>query len=92
MDAEKKFADVQKENMSDGLAFKSDDDPRITRIGKFIRKTSIDELPQLINVIKGDMSIIGPRPPLPREVVLYTPEHMDRLLVKGGLSCICQDV
>ncbi len=90
MDAEKKFADVQKENTSDGLAFKSDDDPRITRIGKFIRKTSIDELPQLINVIKGDMSIIGPRPPLPREVVLYTPEHMDRLLVKGGLSCICQ--
>ena len=90
MDAEQKFADVQKENESDGIAFKSDDDPRITRIGKFIRKTSIDELPQLINVIKGDMSIIGPRPPLPREVVLYTPEHMNRLLVKGGLSCICQ--
>lgn len=90
MDAEQKFSEVQKENKSDGLAFKSDEDPRITRIGKFIRKTSIDELPQLINVIKGDMSIIGPRPPLPREVVLYTPEHMDRLLVKGGLSCICQ--
>jgi lipopolysaccharide/colanic/teichoic acid biosynthesis glycosyltransferase len=90
MDAEKKFAEVQKENKSDGLAFKSDDDPRITRIGKFIRKTSIDEIPQLFNVIKGDMSIIGPRPPLPREVVLYTPEHMNRLLVKGGLSCICQ--
>lgn len=90
IDAEARFAEVQKENQSDGLAFKSDDDPRITRIGKFIRKTSIDELPQLWNVVKGDMSIIGPRPPLPREVVLYTPEQMDRLLVKGGLSCICQ--
>lgn len=90
MDAEARFADVQKENQSDGLAFKSDKDPRITRIGGFLRKTSIDELPQLFNVLKGDMSIIGPRPPLPREVVLYTPAQMERLLVKGGLSCICQ--
>lgn len=90
MDAEARFAEVQKENESDGLAFKSEHDPRITKIGGFLRKTSIDELPQLWNVLKGDMSIIGPRPPLPREVVLYTPEQMDRLLVKGGLSCICQ--
>ena len=90
VDAEAKFAEVQKENQSDGLAFKSENDPRITKIGGFIRKTSIDELPQLWNILKGDMSIIGPRPPLPREVVLYTPEQMDRLLVKGGLSCICQ--
>ncbi|MBP5362354.1 MAG: sugar transferase [Ruminococcus sp.] len=90
IDAEARFAEVQKENQSDGLAFKSDDDPRVTRIGKFIRKTSIDELPQFYNVLRGDMSIIGPRPPLPREVVLYTPDQMDRLLVKGGLSCICQ--
>ena len=90
MDAEAKFAEVQKDNKSDGIAFKSDDDPRITRFGKFIRKTSIDELPQLWNVLKGDMSLIGPRPPLPREVVLYTPAQMDRRLVKGGLSCICQ--
>lgn len=90
MDAEKKFAEVQKKNKCDGIAFKSDEDSRITRIGKFIRKTSIDEIPQLLNVLKGDMSIIGPRPPLPREVVLYTPEHMNRLLVKGGLSCVCQ--
>ena len=90
IDAEERFAQVQKENKSDGIAFKSDDDPRITRIGKFIRKTSIDELPQFWNVLKGDMSIIGPRPPLPREVVLYTPEQMNRLLIKGGLSCICQ--
>lgn len=90
VDAEEKFSEVQKENQSDGLAFKSDDDPRITKIGRFIRKTSIDELPQLFNILKGDMSIIGPRPPLPREVVLYTPDQMNRLLVKGGLSCICQ--
>lgn len=90
VDAEEKFAQVQKENESDGLAFKNAHDPRITRIGGFLRKTSIDELPQLLNVLQGSMSIIGPRPPLPREVVLYTPEQMDRLLVKGGLSCICQ--
>lgn len=90
MDAEAKFAEVQKKNKCDGLAFKSDDDPRITPIGHFIRKTSIDEIPQFFNVLKGDMSIIGPRPPLPREVVLYTPEQMNRLLVKGGLACTCQ--
>lgn len=90
IDAEARFSEVQKENQADGIAFKSDNDPRITKIGRWLRKTSIDELPQLWNVLKGDMSIIGPRPPLPREVVLYTPEQMDRLIVKGGLSCICQ--
>lgn len=89
-DAEEKFAEVQKSNQTDGIAFKSENDPRITKIGHFIRKTSIDELPQLWNVLKGDMSIIGPRPPLPREVVIYTPHQMERLIVKGGLSCICQ--
>lgn len=90
VDAEEKFYQVQKENETDGVAFKSENDPRITKFGKFIRKTSLDELPQLFNVIRGDMSIIGPRPPLPREVVLYTPEHMNRLLVKGGLACTAQ--
>ncbi len=90
VDAEAKFAEVQKKNQTDGIAFKSDNDPRVTKIGDFIRKTSIDELPQLFNILKGDMSIIGPRPPIPREVVLYTPDQMNRLLVKGGLSCICQ--
>ena len=90
VDAEKKFAEVQKENETDGLAFKSENDPRITKIGRFIRKASIDELPQLWDVFCGHMSIIGPRPPLPREVVLYTPHQMQRLMVKGGLSCICQ--
>lgn len=90
VDAEEKFAEVQKKNETDGLAFKSENDPRITKIGHFLRKTSLDELPQLWNVFCGQMSLIGPRPPLPREVVLYTPAQMDRLLVKGGLSCICQ--
>ncbi len=90
MDAEKRFKEVQKENQTDGLAFKSDNDPRVTRLGGVLRRLSIDELPQFLNVLQGSMSIIGPRPPLPREVVLYTPEQMDRLLVKGGLSCICQ--
>lgn len=90
VDAEKKFAEVQKENETDGLAFKSENDPRITKIGRFIRKASIDELPQLWDVFCGHMSIIGPRPPLPREVVLYMPHQMQRLMVKGGLSCICQ--
>ena len=90
VDAEDKFREVQKGNPTDGLAFKMEDDPRITKIGHFIRRTSIDELPQLWNVLKGDMSIIGPRPPLPREVNLYTPYQMQRLLVKGGLSCYCQ--
>ncbi len=90
VDAEAKFAEIQKQNETDGLAFKNANDPRVTKIGGFLRKTSLDELPQLWNILKGDMSIIGPRPPLPREVVLYTPRHMDRLLVRGGLSCIAQ--
>lgn len=89
-DAEARFAEVMKMNETDGLAFKMENDPRITRIGHFIRKTSIDELPQLLNILAGHMSIIGPRPPLPREVLHYTPYQMNRLTVKGGLACYCQ--
>ena len=86
-DAEAKLASLMDKNEMKGPAFKIEDDPRITKVGKFIRKTSIDELPQLINIIMGDMSIIGPRPPLPREVAQYTPYQMHRLDVKTGLAC-----
>ena len=72
VDAEAKLEALMDQNEMEGPAFKIENDPRITKIGKFIRKTSIDELPQLLNIIKGDMSIIGPRPPLPREVAEYT--------------------
>lgn len=77
-------------NEMQGPAFKMKDDPRITRFGRFIRKTSIDELPQLWNVLKGDMSIVGPRPPLPREVVQYTEHQCQRLAVKPGITCYWQ--
>lgn len=91
VDADKRFNEVAHLNeMGGNVAFKSKNDPRITKIGKFIRKTSIDELPQLFNILKGDMSIVGPRPPITREVIQYTPYQMNRLLVKGGLTCFWQ--
>lgn len=86
-DADKKLDELMDQNEMTGPAFKIRNDPRVTRVGDFIRKTSIDELPQLVNIIKGDMSIIGPRPPLPREVEQYTPYQMHRLDVKTGLAC-----
>lgn len=86
-DAEQKLEKLLERNEMNGPAFKIADDPRITKVGKFVRKTSIDELPQLLNIIRGDMSIIGPRPPLPREVAQYTPYQMHRLDVKTGLAC-----
>ena len=79
-----------KDNEMDGPVFKMKDDPRITRVGHFIRKTSIDELPQLVNILMGDMSIVGPRPGLPREVAQYTPYGWQRLYVTPGLSCYWQ--
>lgn len=90
MDAEERLAELQKYNQVDGPAFKMENDPRVTPVGSFIRKTSIDELPQLWNVLKGEMSIVGPRPPLPREVAQYTDWDWGRLAVKPGLTCYWQ--
>ncbi len=87
VDAEEKLASLMDKNEMSGPAFKLSDDPRVTRVGRILRKTSIDELPQLLNIIKGDMSIVGPRPPLPREVAQYTPYQLHRLDVKTGLAC-----
>ena len=78
------------QNEMSGPMFKMKDDPRITKVGKFIRKTSIDELPQLINVIKGDMSLVGPRPSLPKEVKEFEPWMYERLAVTPGLTCYWQ--
>ena len=78
------------QNEMDGPVFKIKDDPRITRIGKFLRKTSIDELMQLFNVLKGDMSFVGPRPPLPEEVAQYNDYQRLRLVVTPGLTCFWQ--
>jgi lipopolysaccharide/colanic/teichoic acid biosynthesis glycosyltransferase len=90
VDAEQRLEEILKDNEMDGPAFKMKDDPRITRVGHVIRKISLDELPQLINVLKGDMSIVGPRPALPREVELYTPEQKQRMFVTPGLTCYWQ--
>ncbi|MED3897039.1 sugar transferase [Priestia aryabhattai] len=89
-DAEERLKDLLELNETTGAMFKMKNDPRVTRIGHLIRKTSIDELPQLFNVLKGDMSLVGPRPPLPREVVEYTNYDMQRLLVVPGCTGLWQ--
>jgi lipopolysaccharide/colanic/teichoic acid biosynthesis glycosyltransferase len=88
--AEEKLAELLKHNEISGAMFKMKDDPRITKVGKFIRKTSIDELPQLFNVFKGDMSLVGPRPPLSREVALYSDYDKQRLMVTPGCTGLWQ--
>ncbi len=88
--AEERLKELLKFNEVSGAMFKMRDDPRITRVGRFIRKTSIDELPQLLNVLKGEMSLVGPRPPLPREVELYSSYDKQRLSVKPGCTGLWQ--
>ncbi len=90
MDAEQKLVELIDQNEVEGAMFKIKEDPRVTKIGKKLRKTSIDELPQLWNVLKGEMSLIGPRPALPREVKKYDNYDMQRLLVKPGCSGLWQ--
>ncbi|GKX67445.1 sugar transferase [Inconstantimicrobium mannanitabidum] len=89
-DAEEMKKNLEKCNEMSGPMFKMKEDPRVTRIGRFIRKTSIDELPQFLNVIKGEMSIVGPRPSLPKEVDQFEPWMLERLEVKPGITCIWQ--
>ncbi|MCF7837294.1 MAG: sugar transferase [Candidatus Marinimicrobia bacterium] len=81
---------AQQNESGDGVIFKMKRDPRITRVGRFIRRFSIDELPQLLNVLSGDLALVGPRPPLPREVALYSLAERKRLHVKPGLTCLWQ--
>lgn len=88
--AEEMLESLLPSNEMDGPVFKIKNDPRITRFGRFMRKTGIDEIPQLINVIRGDMSLVGPRPPLPREVERYTDEQLARLSVTPGITCYWQ--
>lgn len=90
IDAEERLSVLLEHNEIGGAMFKMKDDPRVTKIGKFIRKTSIDELPQLFNVLKGNMSLVGPRPPLPREVEQYTNYDIQRLIVKPGCTGVWQ--
>ncbi len=77
-------------NEADGPLFKIREDPRLTRVGAFLRRTSLDELPQLLNVLRGEMSLVGPRPPVPSEVACYQPWHMQRLSVPGGMTGLWQ--
>lgn len=89
-DAEARLGELINLNDAQPPLFKMKRDPRVTRIGAFLRRTSLDELPQLWNVVRGDMSLVGPRPPLPREVVTYNPEQMRRLSVMPGMTGLWQ--
>jgi lipopolysaccharide/colanic/teichoic acid biosynthesis glycosyltransferase len=89
-DADQQLALLVDRNEADGPLFKMRNDPRVTRVGRFLRKWSIDELPQLVNVLRGDMSLVGPRPALPSEVMQYHDWHRDRLEVRPGMTGLWQ--
>lgn len=90
VNAEELKSKLHEQNEMDGPMFKMKEDPRVTKVGKFIRKTSLDELPQLVNVLKGEMSLVGPRPSLPKEVEQFQDWMLTRLSVKPGLTCYWQ--
>jgi lipopolysaccharide/colanic/teichoic acid biosynthesis glycosyltransferase len=90
VDAEQLKKDLVKYNEADGPVFKIKEDPRVTKIGKFLRKSGLDELPQLLNILLGHMDLVGPRPPLEVEVEQYKQWHKKRLSVKPGITCIWQ--
>ena len=85
-----KDALIKQNESADGVIFKMKNDPRVTRVGRFIRRYSIDEMPQFLNVLQGDLSVVGPRPPVPREVAQYSLADRKRLHVKPGLTCLWQ--
>ena len=90
VDADKKKKELMKQNERKGPLFKIKNDPRITRVGRFIRKTSLDELPQFFNVLRGEMSIVGPRPHEPEEVANYKKHHKKLLTIKPGITGMAQ--
>lgn len=91
LDAEQRLKELLDRNQhKEGITFKIKDDPRITRVGRWLRKYSFDELPQLYNVLRGDMSLVGPRPPVPREVALYSAADRRRLAARPGITCLWQ--
>jgi len=91
VDAEQRLQELLAHNQHhEGVTFKIKNDPRITRVGKWLRRLSLDELPQLINVLKGDMSLVGPRPPVPREVAKYSAAERRRLMATPGITCLWQ--
>jgi lipopolysaccharide/colanic/teichoic acid biosynthesis glycosyltransferase len=90
VDAENQKIALEQMNEASGPIFKIRDDPRLTRVGRLIRRLSLDELPQLLNVLRGEMSLVGPRPPLPEEVAQYQDWHKQRLAVLGGLTGLWQ--
>ena len=90
IDAEQRREELHQHNEVDGNLFKIRQDPRVTRVGRFLRRSSLDELPQLVNIVLGHMSLVGPRPALPAEVAAYEPDARRRLVVKPGLTGLWQ--